>query len=112
MFKICVLGCGEMSTSGHGPSFEKYFEDYKDVEQHKDVFAESADNIPESILSGYSVAVLNFNPENINISGDLRLTKYAWFLKENYFDPRGDLCNASGQAILRYVLGDKTQKNL
>lgn len=76
------------------------------------VFAESADNIPESILSGYSVAVLNFNPENINISGDLRLTKYAWFLKENYFDPRGDLCNASGQAMLRYVLGDKTQKKL
>ena len=32
MFKICVLGCGGMSSSGHGPSFKKYFEDYKDVE--------------------------------------------------------------------------------
>lgn len=32
MFKICALGCGWMSTSGHGPSFKKYFEDYKDVE--------------------------------------------------------------------------------
>ncbi len=32
MFKICVVGCGGMSTSGHGPSFKKYFEDYKDVE--------------------------------------------------------------------------------
>lgn len=32
MFKICVLGCGGMSTGGHGPSFKKYFEEYKDVE--------------------------------------------------------------------------------
>ena len=31
MFKICVVGCGAMSRSGHGPSFKKYFEDYKDV---------------------------------------------------------------------------------
>ena len=31
MFKICVVGCGGMSFGGHGPSFKKYFEDYKDV---------------------------------------------------------------------------------
>lgn len=31
MFKICVVGCGAMSRSGHGPAFKKYFEDYKDV---------------------------------------------------------------------------------
>ena len=31
MFKICVIGCGGMSTGGHGPSFKKYYEDYKDV---------------------------------------------------------------------------------
>lgn len=31
MFKICVIGCGAMSTSGHGPSFKKYSEDYPDV---------------------------------------------------------------------------------
>ena len=31
MFKICVIGCGNMSTSGHGPSFKKYYEDYSDV---------------------------------------------------------------------------------
>lgn len=31
MFKICVIGCGNMSRGGHGPSFKKYYEDYEDV---------------------------------------------------------------------------------
>ena len=31
MFKICVIGCGGMSSGGHGPSYKKYKEDYKDV---------------------------------------------------------------------------------
>ena len=31
MFKICVIGCGAMSQSGHGPSFKKYAEDYEGV---------------------------------------------------------------------------------
>lgn len=31
MFKICVVGCGNMSTSGHGPAYKKYYEEYKDV---------------------------------------------------------------------------------
>lgn len=32
MFKICVVGCGGMSRSGHGPSVAKYKKDYKDVQ--------------------------------------------------------------------------------
>ena len=31
MFKICVIGCGNMSKGGHGPAFKKYYEDYQDV---------------------------------------------------------------------------------
>ena len=31
MFKVCVIGCGNMSKGGHGPSFKKYHDDYKDV---------------------------------------------------------------------------------
>ena len=31
MFKICVIGCGGMSFTGHGPAFKKYFEDYDGV---------------------------------------------------------------------------------
>lgn len=31
MFKICVIGCGGMSSCGHGPSFAKYKRDYDGV---------------------------------------------------------------------------------
>ena len=31
MFKICVIGCGSMSTIGHGPSFQKYKADHPDT---------------------------------------------------------------------------------
>ena len=31
MFKICVIGCGNMSKGGHGPSFKKYYDDYENV---------------------------------------------------------------------------------
>ena len=31
MFKICVIGCGTMSSTGHGPAFAKYKKDYQDV---------------------------------------------------------------------------------
>lgn len=31
MFKICVVGCGNMSTGGHGPAFRKYKADYSGV---------------------------------------------------------------------------------
>ena len=31
MFKICTVGCGNMSTSGHGPSYAKYKKDYPDT---------------------------------------------------------------------------------
>jgi len=32
MFKICTIGCGGMSTSGHGPSAKLYAERYPDTE--------------------------------------------------------------------------------
>jgi len=31
-FRICVIGCGAMSTSVHGPSFKKYASTYPDTE--------------------------------------------------------------------------------
>lgn len=30
-FKICSIGCGDMSTIGHGPSFRKYAQEHPDV---------------------------------------------------------------------------------
>lgn len=31
MFKICVIGCGSVATSGHGPSLLKYRDSHEDV---------------------------------------------------------------------------------
>ncbi|MBR4961648.1 MAG: Gfo/Idh/MocA family oxidoreductase [Clostridia bacterium] len=31
MFRICVVGCGNMARSGHGPAFAKYKKDYDGV---------------------------------------------------------------------------------
>ena len=32
MFKICVIGCGAMAKSGHGPAFRKYAAEHPDTE--------------------------------------------------------------------------------
>ena len=31
MFKICVVGCGAMAKSGHGPSFKKYAQEHENT---------------------------------------------------------------------------------
>jgi len=76
------------------------------------VFAENAEKIPENILKGFSAVVDNFDTDDKNVYGDLRQIKYIWFLIENYYELHDAYCNASGQAILRYMLGDKSQKAL
>ena len=47
-----------------------------------------------------------------SVCGDLRLVKYTWFLLNEYYTRHDELCNASGQAIERYMFGDKEQKLL
>lgn len=76
------------------------------------VFAEDAESIPDNILEGNTVAVDDTVIDNKNIYGDLRLVRYSWFLMENYFDWLTPLCNASGQAMLRYIFGDESQLEL
>ena len=74
-------------------------------------FAKSHDDIRDNILIGNSVVVDAFDTEK-NIYGDLRLVRYAWFLIENYYSIHDTLCDASGQALVRYALGDKSQATL
>ena len=31
MFKICLIGCGSVATSGHGPSLQKYVATHPDT---------------------------------------------------------------------------------
>ena len=46
MFKICVIGCGAMAKSGHGPAFRKYADAYPDTRLAAccDLNAEAAEN--------------------------------------------------------------------
>lgn len=75
-------------------------------------FSEDADKIPDNILKGYSAAVDNYVPSDKNVYGDFRLVNYTWFLIQNYYELHDELCFSAGQAIARYVLGDKSQKEL
>ena len=75
-------------------------------------FADSKEDIPNAILNGLVVAVDNFNPQDKRTHGRLRLVRYANFLIEQYYDIHDELCSAVGQAFTRYVLGDKSQKDL
>lgn len=75
-------------------------------------FAECRESIPECILNGMSVAVDNMTPSDKNVYGKLRLCDYTWFLLENYYPQRDELCMAAGHALLRYVQGDEAQIKL
>jgi predicted metal-dependent phosphoesterase TrpH len=75
-------------------------------------FAETADELPDTVLKGQVVAVDNFNPDDKTVYGSSRLVRYAYFLLEHYYAMHDELCAATGNALLRYVLGDKEQKEL
>ena len=70
------------------------------------------DDIIGAISDSYSVAVLTLPGENPHIVGDYRLVKYAYFLLDNYFPIHDELCSASGDVIMEYVLGNTELKTL
>ena len=76
------------------------------------VFADKVENIPEHILKGYTAAIDNWKPEEKTVYASLRLAKYAYFLLDEYYEMHDALCNAAGQAFLRYVSGDPSQNML
>lgn len=99
-----VAATDSHSAINHG---EKQFDQVWTI-----TFSENAEKIPENILKGYSTAVDNYVVTDKNVYGDLRLVNYTWFLLQNYYEMHDELCFSAGQAIVRYVLGDKTQKDL
>jgi predicted metal-dependent phosphoesterase TrpH len=99
-----VAATDSHSAINHG---EKQFDQVWTI-----TFSEKSDKIPENILKGYSTAVDNYVVTDKNVYGALRLVNYTWFLIQNYYEMHDELCFSAGQAIVRYVLGDKTQKDL
>ena len=76
------------------------------------VFADTVENIPQSILNGYTTAVDNQKTDNRTVYGNVRLAQYTYFLLGAYYEYHDALCNAIGQAFLRYVSGDTSQNAL
>ena len=75
-------------------------------------FAEHKDNIPENILKGNTVAIDNIDLSDVTAHGELRLVRYAYFLLDQYYFMHDELCCSIGQALTRYVFGDKKQTKL
>ncbi|MBQ4098056.1 MAG: PHP domain-containing protein [Clostridia bacterium] len=75
-------------------------------------FAEDKDSIPSNIVKGNTVAIDNLDLSDITAHGELRLVRYAYFLLEQYYFMHDDLCGAIGQALTRFVFGEKEQKKL
>ncbi len=94
------------SSDSHG-STESGVAHFNDV--WSVVFSEDKERILENALGGMSTAVDNMTPGDKNVYGKLRLCEYTWFLLENYYPQRDELCIAAGQALLRYVQGDESQ---
>ena len=60
MFKICVIGCGAMAKSGHGPAFRKYAQDYPDTQLAAccDLNAEAAEEFKNAF--GFETAYTDY----------------------------------------------------
>ncbi len=65
-------------------------------------FAENAKSVRKAIENGLTVGVQSVPGTEINLTGSLRLSKYADFLLENYFPKHDELCIAAGQMMYRY----------
>ena len=104
-YKLPIVACSD--------SHDSLSHNYSRFDQAWTVtFAENAEEIPDAVKRGMSVAVDNFVPSDRNVYGDFRLVQYTWFLLENFYETHDELCNAAGQAIIRYVHGDRSQNTV
>ena len=75
-------------------------------------FAKNKDDVASSVMQKKTVVVDNKNKADKVVYGQLRLVRYAYFLLDNYFGEHDELCDAAGQALTRFALGDKEEKDL
>jgi len=71
------------------------------------VFAKSADEIPDAIMDLRSTAVSHTVGQTPYVHGSFRLTKYSYFLIDNYFPMHNELCKASSVMLCEYFKGHK-----
>ena len=71
------------------------------------VFAKenTRDEIVSAVKNFYNAAVQDIG-EHLEVLGDLRMMKYAWFLLTNYFPLHDELCFEEGRLMKEYACGD------
>ena len=81
MLKICVIGCGNMARSGHGPAFQKYAAEYPDtlLAGCCDLKADSAEAFAETFgfaraYTDYRVMLDEIKPDVVSLLSPVALT--------------------------------------
>lgn len=87
------------SSDSHGTINGEWFKISKTV-----VFSYYNDKneIIDSIMDLYSVAVEHYHGEKYRVHGSLRLVAYTRFLLENYFPLHDELCEEEGRLMRKY----------
>lgn len=70
------------------------------------LFAKDKETPIDTIAAGRSVAVEAYKGENVRVYGDFEYVRYAHFLLRNYFPHHDELCMASGQLMIEYIMGE------
>ena len=81
MFKICVIGCGAMAKSGHGPAFRKYAQEYENtlLAGCCDIKREAAEEFAvafgfERAYADYKVMLDEIKPDAVSLLAPVALT--------------------------------------
>ena len=81
MLKICVIGCGNMAKSGHGPAFKKYAAEYPDtlLAGCCDLKAEAAESFAETFgfaraYTDYRAMLDEIKPDVVSLLAPVPLT--------------------------------------
>ncbi len=76
------------------------------------VFAKSAEEIPNAIMDGKSVAVENLPNDTPHVYGHFRLVKYALFLIRNFYPEYMELTGKLGDLICAYGETKKCKEDI
>ena len=102
-YKYPIIASSDAHSTTFDPNFSKLF---------TIAFAKSTSDLPSAIKEGRAVGIEGLGHDEKTVYGDLQLAQFTYFLLREYYPKHDELCNAAGQAIERFVFGDKMQNTL
>lgn len=97
--KVPVVG----NTDTHGST--PYNPDWHSARTMVFAHTNTRDDIVDAVKTFYNVAVQDIS-DHVEVLGDLRMMKYAWFLMVHYFPLHDELCFEEGRLMKEYASGD------